>query len=392
MGNQHLEALLAGRAEFNIEIRQTCDVYRKRAERAASQAGGRCRATRGYEDALASPHIDAVFVATPDHWHARMAVDALEAGKHVYLETPLGHTAEQALEVSRVAQAHQGRLRVQVGCESTSSELVDRVRACLQHQGAGQALMVSSTYTGEQPLSHPVEWENIACPRRAGIDWDRWLGHGYTCVGQPLAPQRVWDPRRYFQFRRYWDYSGGVGTDLFFHRLTLLLKATGLGYPERAIAAGGSWLGGRRGGQEEREVPDLYNVLLEYPNGSVVTLVGSGLNADPVPTQIACPGALITLNDPDWPTSAEFRPQQRRSGISTRARLTGQPVGRDEHRENFFRACRDARTELSCPANLGVRANVALVMALSAYREQKVSHWEASGQQPPDREVERYQE
>ena len=388
MGSRHLDGLLNHRPHLNIDLLQTCDVYRKRADKAAHRLGNRCQPTQRYEEVLENPHIDAVFIATPDHWHAKIAMDAIQSGKHVYLEPPLGHTGQQALEVLRVAQSRQDRVRVQIGVPSTSFDLCDQVRAHIEEQGIGKLLLVNSCDSGQRPPSGAEAWETIANPRRAGLDWDRWLGYRYTCAGQPLASRRAWDPGRYFQFNRYWDYSGGMGTDHFISRLSFLLKGTGLGYPERAVAAGGRWVRtqngrmpvGRGGGLKGGEVPDFYNTILEYPGGVTVTLIGSAFNATPVPTRLVGQAAEITLNDPEHPTTAEIRPPATATKRTTPLVLTGKPGGDEEHRENFIQAIRDPRIELYCPVSLAVRVNVALAMSLGAYQDQKVYCWEPRAQ------------
>src|SRR5262245_30067904 len=105
MGSGHLggqNGLLQQRKPLNLEITYCCDVYRRRAEASAQRVGKQCRSTMNYEDCLAAKDCDAVLIATPDHWHAKNAIDAIKAGKHVYLEKPMCHTIEQALELHRV--------------------------------------------------------------------------------------------------------------------------------------------------------------------------------------------------------------------------------------------------------------------------------------------------
>ena len=101
------------------------------------------------------------------------------------------------------------------------------------------------------------------------LDWQAWLGP---------APRRPWDPRRYFQWRRYWDYSGGIATDLFIHRVTRILKAVGLTFPERVVATGGKW----NFGDSVAEIPDTFNMLCDYPGGPTVALVSSMANGTPI--------------------------------------------------------------------------------------------------------------
>ena len=108
MGSDHLSGLLeATPSPSTSEITYCCDVFRRRAERAAQRVGKNCRNTMNADDVFAAKDCDAVLIAAPDHWHAKLAIDAIKAGKHVYLEKPMCHTIEQALELQRVADANK---------------------------------------------------------------------------------------------------------------------------------------------------------------------------------------------------------------------------------------------------------------------------------------------
>jgi predicted dehydrogenase len=385
-GNDHLRSLLKQRQALNFEITQCCDVFRRRAEQAAQRVNKNCRSTMNFEDCLGARDCDAVLIAAPDHWHCKLATDALRAGKHVYLEKPMCHTIEQALELQRVADAN-GRLRVQVGVQSTSFELNDRVRELIQKNGIGKLVMMNSSYCRNNTAGQwrdYGEWENIKDPKAANLDWDKWLGHRFQVANQQLAPARAWDPKRYFQFRCYWDYSGGVATDLFFHRLTQLIKAAGLTYPERVVSAGGIYVfnashtipAERGGGPDDREVPDMYNTMIDYPGGPTVTLVGSMVNNTNVPAIIAGHDATITFNNPESPTTATITPQRGNGRIKETITLKGAPGGLDLHHENFFRACRDPKVELFCPISLALKTNIAITLGVRAFRERRVLGWD----------------
>jgi len=386
-GSIHLRALLPQRQANNVEITTCCDVFRRRAERSAQRVNKTCSSTMNFEDVLSAKDCDAVLIAAPDHWHAKLAIDALKAGKHVYLEKPMCHTIEQALELQRVADANN-RLRVQVGVQSASFELNDRVRELIQKNGIGKLVMVNSSYCRNNTAGQwrdYGEWENIKDPKAASLDWDMWLGHRFQVAGQQLAPPHEWDPKRYFQFRCYWDYSGGVATDLFFHRMTQLIKATGLGYPERVVAAGGIWVFNRShnipaergGGPDDREVPDMYNSMIDYPGGPTVTLVGSMVNNTNVPAIIAGHDATIAFNNPESPTTATVTPQRGNGRVTETITLKGAPGGLNQHHANFFRACRDPKVELFCPISLALKTNVAISLGVRAFRERRVLGWDA---------------
>jgi predicted dehydrogenase len=387
-GTAHMEALLPLRRRLNLELSAVCDVYRRRAERAAARAGKPATAAGAHEDVLGSKDVQAVFLATPDHWHALLAVESIRAGKHVYLEAPAAHTAEQALELARAEQAAGGRVRVQVGVPGARSELSERVRELVRKNQLGRLVGVSAAagWPASTGAGRAGQWEEIRDPGKAGLDWARWLGHRYRCAGQELAPRRPWDARRFFHFRCYWDYARGVASELLYPRLVHLLAATGLGYPERVTAGGGTWVFDRSrvvpatqgGGREDREVPDTFTMTLDYAGGPTVTLAGSVACAAGTPTALAGADAVLRFNDGEAPSSATIEAQPGARRRKERVALQGAAGSPERHRENFLQACRDPKAELACPLNLAVRADVAIALAVRAFRERRVCGWDSA--------------
>jgi predicted dehydrogenase len=392
MGSRHANGLKQQSESLNVDVVQACDVYAKRAERTAQLIGPQARPTQRFEVVMDNKAVDAVLIATPDHWHARLAIDAIRSGKHVYLEKPMCHTIEQALELARVEQEHKDKVRVQVGVQATSFELLDKIREHIRKGGIGKVLMITASYNRNNTAGAWRDygaWESIKDPKEAGIDWDRWLGHQYTCAGQPLAPKRDWDPRRFFQFRCYWDYSGGAATDLLFHTLTELVKAAGLDFPERVVASGGIWVFGRDhtipeargGGPDDREVPDMYSTTIDYPGGPSVLLVSCQGNNTRLPWTIAGHDATVVIrgNDPEVPIEAVVEPQ-RTGRVTDTVTLTGERGGTDKHRANLVQAIRDPATRFNCPVSLALRTNVAITLGVRSFREKKVYGWDATEQ------------
>jgi predicted dehydrogenase len=391
MGGGHLRGLKRQMDSLNIDVVQTCDVYAKRAERSAEFIGPQASPTQRHEDVMANAKVDAVLIATPDHWHARQAIDAIKAGKHVYLEKPMCHTIEQALELAKVEQENKEKIRVQVGVQATSFELLDKIRDHIKKNGIGKVVMITASYNRNNTAGAWRDygsWEAIKDPAEAKIDWDRWLGHNYTCAGQQLAPKRDWDPRRFFQFRCYWDYSGGAATDLLFHTLTQIIKAAGLDFPERVVASGGIWVFGREhtipesrgGGPDDREVPDMYTTTIDYPGGPTVLLVSSQDNNTRLPWTIAGHDATVIIRgEPEVPLEAIVEPQ-RTGRISESVTLKGERGDQAKHRANLVQAIRDARTPLFCPVSLALRANIAITLGVRSFRDRKVYGWNASDQ------------
>jgi predicted dehydrogenase len=389
MGGGHLLGLKRQMGQLNIDVIQTCDVHAKRAERSAEVIGPQARPTQRQEEVFENPNVDAVLIATPDHWHGRLAIDAIKAGKHVYLEKPMCHNIEQALELAKVEQEHKEKIRVQVGVQATSFDLLDKIRDHIKKNGIGKVVMITASYNRNNiagPWRDYGSWEPIKDPKEAKIDWDRWLGHEFTCAGQQLAPKRSWDPRRFFQFRCYWDYSGGAATDLLFHTLTQLVKAADLDYPERVVAAGGIWVFGqehtipesRGGGSNDQEVPDMYSTTIDYPGGPTVLLASCQDNNTPLPWTIGGHDATIHIHgNPEEPMEAVIEPQ-RTKRIAEKVVLKGERGGQSQHRANLVQAMRDSRIQLYCPVNLALRTNIAISLGVRSFRDRKVYAWNAA--------------
>src|SRR5437667_12014780 len=134
MANHHMDALLTMKATDNVEIVAVCDVFRKRLDSAAQKTGGKPFAN--YQELLLQKDLDYVLIATPEHWHYRMALDALGAGKHIYLEKPMTHTIEQAQDLVR--QVRRSNLKLQVGVQGMSDESYEIANRYSQAGALGQ--------------------------------------------------------------------------------------------------------------------------------------------------------------------------------------------------------------------------------------------------------------
>lgn len=245
MGNEDLQSSLA---QDGVEVVAGADVYQGRLDRLKEKYGNSIFIARDYREVLARPDIDAVIVATPDHWHAQISVDAMEAGKDVYVEKPMVQRVEDG---QRVIDAQQKTKRIlQVGSQRVSSIVYHKAKDLLAQGAIGKVNLIEAWWDrnsaiGAWQYSLPLD----ATPEN--IDWDRFLGS---------APKRPFEPIRLFRWRNYKDYGTGVAGDLFVHLFSgmhHIMNSTG---PTRIFATGGL-----RFWNDGRDVPDVMLGLFDYP-------------------------------------------------------------------------------------------------------------------------------
>ena len=228
-----------------------CDVDARHLNAAAQTAGPGVLKTMDYREILDRKDIDAVVISTPDHWHAIPALRAMEAGKDVYVEKPLGHNIAEGRAI--VAAAEAGKRIVQIGLQQRSGphfiEAVRRIRAGeLGKVSCVHAWNAWSTTGMGGDLGNPPD--EARAPE--GIDYDRWLGP---------APLRPFNPRRlHFSFYFWWDYAGGMVSDWGVHLFDIVLWA--LGSDILSVAA----TGGRHVFKDCRETPDTVDAVFECPD------------------------------------------------------------------------------------------------------------------------------
>ena len=210
---------------------------------------------KDYRALLDRKDIDAVVIATPDHHHHRMALDALAAGKHIYLEKPMAWSIDQCRDLLQASQRHPNQ-KFQTGSAAGYSPFTDAARELIQSGALGKVNQIRMENHRNSPGGawvYPVPPD--ASPE--SIDWPRFLGS---------TPKKAFDPKIFFRWRCWWEYSGGVATDLFVHQLSLLHGMMSVDQPTSVVAQGGlyKWTDGRT-------VPDLLQAVYEYP-GFLATL------------------------------------------------------------------------------------------------------------------------
>ena len=245
----------AAQAVPGVEIVGVCDAYKGRVQRAIARTNGRAKDYGEWKALLADPSIDAVIVGTPDHWHRIHVVEALRAGKHVYVEKPMTLTIDDGAPMIAAAKA-SGRV-LQVGSQGMSSKTEETARDLIRGGKLGKVTMIRATYnrnTKSGAWLYPIPPD----ANEQTVDWAAFLGP---------APKRPFSLERFFRWRAYWDYSGGIATDLFVHLLTSIHFVMDAKMPARVTAMGENYLH-----KDTHEVPDTINAVLEYPEGFVVNL------------------------------------------------------------------------------------------------------------------------
>jgi len=224
------------------------DIYQGRLTRMQEVYGKDLFVTRDYREVLARPGVDAVIIATPDHWHQKIAVDAMNAGKDVYLEKPMVQRIDDGRLVVD-AQQRTGRI-LQVGSQRVSSIVYKKAQELMQAGAIGKLNMVEAWWDRNSAIG---AWQYSIPPDATpeNIDWDRFLGR---------APKVPFEPVRLFRWRNYRDYGTGVAGDLFVHLFSGMHFVTGAVGPTRVYAAGGL-----RFWKDGRDVPDVLLGLYDYP-------------------------------------------------------------------------------------------------------------------------------
>ena len=358
MATGHMKTLVKMREAENLEIVNVCDIYQKRLDQAVQLTGG--APVKDYRRVFDNKDIDYVLIATPEHWHYQMASDALEAGKHVYVEKPMTQNIAQAIKLTAKVKA-TGR-KLQVGVQGMSDE---SYAVAYEHVKAGELgnivlaqIDYSRNYKGDFWAGEDYPIDADAKPG-VNLDWEAWLGP---------APKRPWDPERYFRWRRYWDYSGGIASDLFIHRATRLLKALNLSFPEYVVATGGKF----EYKDSLAEIPDTFNVLADYPGGPTMQLVSSMGNDTPVDHMIR--GHHATL----YFTRTGFTIKPQKEYENDMQPVTYEKKGAEDltlHHRNLQAAIRENQP-LNCDSTLGLYGVVVCDMAVESFRKRQYLKWD----------------
>ena len=230
-----------------VNVTSVCDVYDARIDQAQTQAPG-AKGFKEHRKLLESKDVDAVLIATPDHWHTGVAIDALNAGKDVYVEKPLTLKIEEGPRIVKAARVNN---RVcQVGMQQRSGQhYLQAKREYFDTGKLGKITLARTWWHGNG--AHLQKAPVALATQPSNLDWARFLG--------PVT-WRDWDPQQFWNFRAFLDFGGGQVTDLFTHWIDVVHMMMGQDNPTSAVASGGIYHY-----KDGRTAPDTINVLLEYP-------------------------------------------------------------------------------------------------------------------------------
>jgi predicted dehydrogenase len=383
IGNRGRELVeIAGRlhAAHNVEMTAVCDLWTVNRERAVSEnAKLYGRAPRAYarvEELLAAKDVDAVLISTPEHSHSPILELAAKAGKDAYVEKPMGNVLEEGRSARAAVLA--GKRIVQVGTQHRSEPHPRAARELVRSGALGEVskVEVEWNYHGPRWRGRP----EVAQIREQDTDWRAWL---------MTKPYRPFDPRRYFEFRLYREFSSGIADQWMSHGIDLVHWFMDDSYPRSVVAHGGvfAWKDGR-------ENPDTFQALLEYPKGFLVSYSTSFGNDAPGFTRYM--GKQATLVNHGGEGSPRYQLIEEKGNHESDSDVDKQrssrylllpgeteppPMGIDdltlEHMTDWFECLRSRRAP-HCTVEEGFAHSVACIMAARSYWSGRRVYWDAA--------------
>lgn len=350
------------------------------AKKCGLNVSDQARVSKDYRRLLDLKDADVVCIATPDHWHARMTLDALAAGKDVYVEKPMTRTAAEAQAVTDAARKFN-RVVV-VGVQGLSDPTWAKAHELIRANRIGPVVQAQ---TGAHRNDVRGMWRYYRLTPKMTpktVDWDLFLGHQFDVHGEPLGPTAKdvpFDRAVFAQWRCYSPFSGGVFTDLLVHKATQLLAATGLRYPRRVAGLGGLYWE-----HDGRDVPDVGTLVADFDEGCQLVFSSTTVSGYPVEEVIRgrlgaikfVKGALHLLRDD--PTRASGLPGRLEKAIEPTETVAVTPPTNETQAlwEHFLGCVRDHNRATLCPPDLGAAAVTLAAMGVASYRSGQVLTWD----------------
>ena len=356
------------------------------AEKCGLKPDDHAHVTKDYRRLLDLKEVDVVCIATPDHWHAKMTLDAVAAGKDVYCEKPMTRTIAEAQVVVDALKQHRRVMTagVQSMADPRWRTAYDQIRAGkIGHVAQAQTSYYRNSIVG-QARFHKLTRDMT--PQT--IDWDRFLGHAVEVFpGEPLSPRRPFDRAVFGQWRCYWPFGSGFLSDLLVHQTTHLIAALGVRYPARVVGAGGIYLE-----YDGRDVPDVGTIVADYDEGCQLLVTATMLNRHPIEEVIRGHlGTITFLKDgfeiiPDNPRGGAGGARSLEEVVHGEYVACRPPKGRNADTEalwrDFLQKVRDRNPETLCPPELGAAAFTTIALGVQSYRQGEVLFWDQERRRP----------
>jgi predicted dehydrogenase len=349
--------LIAEFKEAGADVAAICDVYQPNLEAGLKAAASGAKGHEDYRRLLEDKSLEAVIVATPDHWHARMVIDAVEAGKDVYIEKPLAHTIPEGFAV--VDAVRRTRRVVQVGMQRRSAEMFQQAKAIVDRGALGDVRLVTSYWLNNQAS---LSDRKLTGP----LNWEQWLGS---------SPKRPVSDLRFFNWYYFWDYSGGLLTGQASHIVDAIQWFMGSREPLAVTCAGG------KANLPGAEVPETATIAIEYPKNyfATFTLGYKAMHYNPYNDQLKqFHGSKARLDvGREWyalyPESTQIDMQpaasDRRPGTFNSATRA--------HIRNFL-DCMRTRRDPNAPVEAGNATSIVLAMAMDSLRRGRRLKWNSA--------------
>ena len=345
--------------------------------------------SKDYRTILDQKDVDVISIASPDHWHARMALDAIAADKDVYMEKPMTRTIAEAIAV--VDAARKKNRVVTVGVQSMADPTWLAANEYIRQGKIGHVLQGQTSYYRNSSVGqwryYPIKKDMT--PKT--IDWKMWLGCDFDFNGAKLGPtpkEMPFDRAVWAQWRCYWPFGGGMFTDLFVHQTTHLISAMGVRFPGRVVGAGGIYLE-----YDGRDVPDTATVVADYNEGCQVIISATMCNDTQLGEIIR--GHLATIKfqgGGDYIKGFEVYGQDIAGGPAKPKEGVGKPIHTYESDKkgnatydlwaNFLECVRARNRATLSTAELGAAAFSTVNMGVQSYRNGKVLFWDAEQRKP----------
>ena len=352
----------------DVQIAAICDVYEANLNQAREMTDDKAATYKDFRKLLERKDIDAVIVATPDHWHALPTIHACDAGKDVYVEKPLSHTIEEGRKM--VDAARRNKRVVQMGTQQRSGAHFQQAVEIVRSGKLGKISFVRTwNYSNDVPqgIGNPPDTDPLP-----GLDWDMWLGP---------APYVHYNRNRCLgNFRWFWDYAGGKITDWGTHLIDVVHWAMDVDAPNTVFAAGGKYYI-----QDNRETPDNLEVLYEYPgfmmNYSNRILNDHGIDGHTYGIQFQGTKGTLFLDRAGY----EFTPELQHIGDES-APLPEKPIKGETsaqhlpHVRNFL-DCVKSRQAPNSEIEIGHRSTTAALLGNVSLKVKQKITWDAKKEQ-----------